>query len=111
MKSIRILLLALLLYVPLLTADVSSSAQSTQPARLKILVVHGPNLNLLGRREPAIYGTTTLDQINERLQNRMMPHPLEPSTQLSSPTASGLATTPIVGDLRKASGAALPAPR
>src|SRR3954471_11223525 len=39
-----------------------------QPARLKILVVHGPNLNLLGRREPHIYGVTTLAQINEQLQ-------------------------------------------
>lgn len=36
--------------------------------RLQILVLHGPNLNLFGRREPHIYGTTTLAEINERLQ-------------------------------------------
>lgn len=35
---------------------------------MRILVIHGPNLNLLGQREPEVYGTLSLDAINAALQ-------------------------------------------
>jgi 3-dehydroquinate dehydratase-2 len=35
---------------------------------MKALVIHGPNLNLLGSREMSVYGNATLDQVNDRIE-------------------------------------------
>ncbi len=49
-------------------ADAEEEGELARPPR-RIGVIHGPNLNLLGTREPHIYGTTTLEQINDRLKD------------------------------------------
>lgn len=37
-------------------------------AKIKVLVLHGPNLNLLGEREPEVYGSMTLAQLNSKIK-------------------------------------------
>jgi len=44
-----------------------NSSKRQKGAQRRILVLHGPNLNLLGTREPKIYGNETLEDINHRL--------------------------------------------
>ena len=42
---------------------------------MKILIVNGPNLNLLGQREPGIYGSATMDDCLDALRRRYRVHP------------------------------------
>jgi 3-dehydroquinate dehydratase-2 len=43
----------------------------------KVLVLHGPNLNMLGIREPGVYGTVTLEKINQHLMQLAKQYALE----------------------------------
>ena len=42
-----------------------------------ILIIHGPNLNLLGKREPEVYGSMTLDELNQMMKEKGEGHNLE----------------------------------
>ena len=74
---------------------------------MKILVIHGPNLNLLGRRKKEIYGDKTLDEINSLLQQQAKELGVEIISfqsnsegalidfiQAESPTAEGIIINP-----------------
>ena len=44
---------------------------------MKILVIHGTNLNLLGIREPEVYGSATMEEINQGLEERASSHNID----------------------------------
>jgi len=50
----------------------------------KILVLHGPNLNMLGNREPDVYGRVTLDEINSKLTQKAQKYQASVSTLQSN---------------------------
>jgi 3-dehydroquinate dehydratase-2 len=53
-----------------MTKPKRSKTNSTQDSNGAVLVLHGPNLNLLGTREPEIYGRTTLASIHKAMEAR-----------------------------------------
>ena len=47
---------------------------------MNVLVIHGPNLNLLGVREPEVYGSVTMEEINQGLVNKAASHNIKVET-------------------------------
>lgn len=50
----------------------------------RVLLLHGPNLNLLGSREPQVYGAMTLDQINQLVERHLKAYSVEMRAQQSN---------------------------
>jgi 3-dehydroquinate dehydratase-2 len=69
---------------------------------MKFLVLHGPNLNMLGAREPSIYGALTLDEINARLMEWATQQPIE--LRIKQSNHEGVLVDEIQGALSWAQG-------
>lgn len=69
---------------------------------LGILVLHGPNLNLLGKREPGVYGHVTLERINEWLKQEAQQ--LQVSIEISQSNHEGVLVDAIQGAKGKYQG-------
>jgi 3-dehydroquinate dehydratase II len=67
-----------------------------------ILVIHGPNLNMLGKREPATYGTTTLAQINSQLET--LAQELSAELKIEQSNVEGVIVTTIQKNIDWADG-------
>jgi 3-dehydroquinate dehydratase-2 len=69
---------------------------------IKIVVIHGPNLNLLGLREPEVYGALNLQQINQRIQDHARAEGLE--VRISQSNSEGAIIDTIHSALENADG-------
>lgn len=69
---------------------------------MKILIIHGPNLNMLGKREPSIYGEGTLQEINRLLKEEAKR--LDVKTEVFQSNSEGEIVSRIQDAMKKSDG-------
>ncbi len=69
---------------------------------MKILIIHGPNLNMLGKREPSIYGAGTLQEINRILRDEA--RRLDVKTEVFQSNSEGEIVSRIQDAMKKSDG-------